>query len=156
MTSADGTRIAYWRKGSGPPLLLVHGGACDPMAWCYVVPVLARRFTVYSCDRRGRRERGDTAPYGAERELEDLAAMLRPIGRPVRLLGHSAGRILAQLGAECRHHLLSLMLYEPAFVVESAGKWPRTEMLAKNAVRTCPRRSLGSGSDGNPQNVRVA
>jgi pimeloyl-ACP methyl ester carboxylesterase len=129
--SADGTRIAYWREGSGPSLLLVHGGACDPMAWCCVVPRLARRFRAYSYDRRGGRESGDTAPYAVERELEDLAAMLRAIGQPVHLLGHSTGGILALLGAQSGHHLLSLMLYQPAFVVEGAGKWPGTEMLAK-------------------------
>jgi pimeloyl-ACP methyl ester carboxylesterase len=131
VTSAGGTRVAYWRVGPGPPLLLVDGGACDPMGWCYVVPQLARRFTVYSFAQRGRGKSGDAAPYAGERELEDLAAMLRAIGQPVHLLGHSASGILTLLGAECGYHLLSLMLYEPAFVAEGAGKWPRTEMLAK-------------------------
>jgi pimeloyl-ACP methyl ester carboxylesterase len=35
--SKDGTRIVFWREGSRPPLLLVHGGACDHMAWYYVL-----------------------------------------------------------------------------------------------------------------------
>jgi hypothetical protein len=39
ITSADGTRIAYWREGPGPGLLLVHGGICDRFAWNFVVPL---------------------------------------------------------------------------------------------------------------------
>jgi alpha-beta hydrolase superfamily lysophospholipase len=57
--------------------------------------------------------------------------MLRAIGQPVHLLGHSGGGILALPGAESGHHLLSRMLWEPAFVVEGAGKRPGTEMPAK-------------------------
>ena len=60
--SADGTPLAFWREGAGPPLLLVHGGACDHMAWYYVAPLLVRMFTVYTYDRRGRGESGDTPP----------------------------------------------------------------------------------------------
>lgn len=29
VTSGDGTRIAFWRSGAGPPLLLVHGATAD-------------------------------------------------------------------------------------------------------------------------------
>src|SRR5208283_2740107 len=100
VTSSDGTRIAYWREGSGPPLLMAHGGLCDRFAWYFVVPLLARKFTVYTFDRRGRGASGDTPPYAAEREREDIAAILGAIGEPVHLLGHSAGGILALQIAE--------------------------------------------------------
>jgi len=129
--SADGTPIAFWREGSGPPLLLVHGGVCDHHAWYFVVPLLARRFTVYTYDRRGRGQSGDTPPYAVERELEDIAAMLSTIGEPAHLLGHSAGGILALKAAERRSDLLSLTLYEPAFVVDGARKRPGPEVLEK-------------------------
>ena len=33
VTSADGTEIAYERTGSGPPLVLVHGGGTDRGFW---------------------------------------------------------------------------------------------------------------------------
>ena len=79
---------------------MAHGGLCDRFAWYFVVPLLARKFTVYTFDRRGRGASGDTPPYAAEREREDIAAILRAIGEPVHLLGHSAGGILALQTAE--------------------------------------------------------
>src|SRR5688572_32891339 len=55
VTSRDGTRIAFWRSGAGPPLLLVHGATYDhTTAWRFVVPELEQQFTVYAMDRRGR------------------------------------------------------------------------------------------------------
>jgi pimeloyl-ACP methyl ester carboxylesterase len=130
-TSKDGTRIAYWREGQGPPLLLVHGGASDHMAWFFVAPLLARDFEVYTYDRRGRGESDDTLPYAVEREVEDVVAMLNAIGRPAHLVGHSAGGILALLAAERVSNLLSLILYEPAFVVEGARERPSYEVFGK-------------------------
>ncbi|GAB4424886.1 MAG: hypothetical protein Fur0044_22950 [Anaerolineae bacterium] len=39
ITSPDGTAIACYRRGAGPPLVLVHGsGAANALAW---TPVLA-------------------------------------------------------------------------------------------------------------------
>ncbi|MGO9339827.1 MAG: alpha/beta fold hydrolase [Terracidiphilus sp.] len=131
VTSADGTRIAYWQEGAGPPLLLVHGGVCDHLAWYFVVPLLANKFTLYTYDRRGRGESGDTPPYAVEREVEDIAAMLKAIGEPSHLLGHSAGGMLALLAAEQTDDLLCLILYEPAFVVEGVRERPAPEALDK-------------------------
>jgi pimeloyl-ACP methyl ester carboxylesterase len=112
-------------------MLLVHGGACDHMAWYYVAPLLAKSFTVYSYDRRGRGESGDTPPYTAEKELEDMEALMKAIGEPVHLVGHSAGGILALLTTERGHALRSMTLYEPAFIVDGARKRPGPELVAK-------------------------
>ena len=68
-TSRDGTTIAYDREGDGDPLVLVPG------AFSYrrypgqvkLARLLAARFTVYSYDRRGRGDSGDTKPYAVER-----------------------------------------------------------------------------------------
>ncbi|MFY9747238.1 MAG: alpha/beta hydrolase [Acidobacteriaceae bacterium] len=128
-SSSDGTQIAFWREGSGPPLLLVHGGLCDHLAWYFVTPLLARHFTVWSFDRRGHGKSGDTLPYSIDREVEDIDALLRIIGEPVCLLGHSAGAILSLLAALRGTHFLKLILYEPPFIVDNARSRPAPDIL---------------------------
>lgn len=83
--SADGTVIAFDRRGEGPAVVLVQGAFADrrhPLMTA-IADGLARWFTVYSYDRRGRGDSGDTAPYAVEREIEDLAAVIdAAIGAP--------------------------------------------------------------------------
>src|SRR5918997_1152976 len=54
VTSRDGTPIACWRSGEGPPLVLVHGTAADHSRWAPVLPEFEQRFTVCAIDRRER------------------------------------------------------------------------------------------------------
>src|SRR5688572_32950170 len=97
VTSSDGTKIAYERSGSGPAVILVDGALCSrafgPMP--KLAPLLAPHFTVYTYDRRGRGESGDTPPYSKEREIEDIAALMQEAGGSVSLLGLSSGGALA-------------------------------------------------------------
>ena len=74
--SEDGTPIAAWRSGEGPPLVLVHGAAADHSRWAPVLPALEARFTVVAIDRRGRGQSGDAREYAIEREYEDVAAVV--------------------------------------------------------------------------------
>lgn len=123
-TSADGTKIAYTRTGSGPALVLVDGAMCyrgsspnDALA-----KELAARFTVYTYDRRGRGESTDTGPYAVAREVEDLAAVVKEAGGEAFLFGISSGAALA-LEAARSVPAPKLALYEPPFVVD--GSRPR-------------------------------
>ena len=95
VTSKDGTPLAYWRCGEGPPLVLVHGTAADHSRWGPVLPAFEERFTVYAVDRRGRGGSGDSDEYAVEREFEDVAAVVDSLGEPVNLLGHSYGALCA-------------------------------------------------------------
>jgi pimeloyl-ACP methyl ester carboxylesterase len=61
--SKDGTTIAYWQSGEGPPLVLVHGTTADHGRWTPVMPAFERRFTVCAIDRRGRGGSGDPDDY---------------------------------------------------------------------------------------------
>jgi pimeloyl-ACP methyl ester carboxylesterase len=86
--SKDGTPIAYWRSGSGPALLLIHGATADhTTTWRFVLSELERHFTVHAMDRRGRGGSGDAPAYALEREAEDVAAILDAVGEPVSVLG---------------------------------------------------------------------
>jgi len=95
-TSRDGTTIAFTKRGSGPPLIIVDG------AFCYrengpateLATMLAQQFTVFTYDRRGRGESGDTAPYTVEREIDDLRALAKEAGTAPFVLGISSGGAL--------------------------------------------------------------
>lgn len=95
--SADGTTIAYDRRGDGPPLIVVDGALTT--RWSGSKPRLAESlaptFSVYVYDRRGRGDSGDTLPYAVQREIEDIVAVIASAGAPVFLYGHSSGACLA-------------------------------------------------------------
>jgi pimeloyl-ACP methyl ester carboxylesterase len=135
VTSRDGASLACWREGDGPPLLLVHGGLCDHLAWYFVVPLLARHCTVWTYDRRGRGQSGAAGPLSPHREAEDIAAIVAAIGEPAHLLGHSAGGIASLHAALAGLPLRSLLLYEPPYVAAGARKKPGPEILREMEQR---------------------
>lgn len=113
VTSRDGTRIAFWRSGEGPPLLLVHGATADhTTTWRFVLPAFQQHFTVYAMDRRGRGGSGDAPTYALQREAEDVAAVVDRVGEPVSVLGHSYGGLAAIEAALLTPNLHRLVLYE--------------------------------------------
>jgi len=113
ITSRDGTVIGFWRSGTGPPLLLVHGTTADHMRWAPVLPSLEQHFTVYAMDRRGRGGGGDSTDHHILREAEDVAAVMEAIGEPTFLLGHSYGAICSLEAARLTDRVRRLILYEP-------------------------------------------
>jgi len=118
--SADGTTIAYTRAGQGPPLILVDGALCSrsfgPMP--KLAGQLTAHFTVYTYDRRGRGDSGDTQPYVPDREVEDLEALVAVAGGSVYLHGTSSGAALALEAAKHNRSIAKLALYEPPFIVD--------------------------------------
>lgn len=121
VTSRDGTRIAYERYGDGPAVIMVEGatatrafGFGEPMA-----SQLAPRFTVYTYDRRGRGESGDSAPYAVEREVEDIEALIDAAGGSASVFGISSGAVLAlEAASRLSGKITKLALYEPPFIVD--------------------------------------
>ncbi|MBI2822003.1 MAG: MTH1187 family thiamine-binding protein [Acidobacteria bacterium] len=130
--SADGTLIAWSRRGEGPPLVLIHGTDGDGSRWVPVTPALARRFTLVALDRRGRGASGDAAGYSLKREVDDVAAVIDAAGPPVVLLGHSFGAICALEAAARRASAVShLILYEPPINTAQASIDAREELISR-------------------------
>jgi pimeloyl-ACP methyl ester carboxylesterase len=114
--SLDGTEIAYWMSGEGPPLLLVHGTPADHTRWRPLLPYLEPHFTVHVMDRRGRGESGDGPEYNIAREYEDVAAVVDAVaeatGSSVNVYGHSHGGFVAFGAAARTANVHRLVLYE--------------------------------------------
>jgi pimeloyl-ACP methyl ester carboxylesterase len=120
VTSKDGTTIAFDRSGDGPPVVLVGGalstrGAAEPLA-----ALLAPSFTLYTYDRRGRGDSGDTPPYAVEREVEDIHSLVEDAGGSAFAFGHSSGGVLALEAAAHTLGITKVALYEPPFIIDDS------------------------------------
>ena len=94
---ASGVRIAWERRGSGPPLLLIHGLGYARWGWEPVVDELAEAHEVVLFDNRGI---GDSdaplGPYTARMLAEDAVAVLDAAGlERAHVLGTSLGGMIA-------------------------------------------------------------
>lgn len=119
-TSKDGTQIGYSSVGSGPALILVDGAMC----WRASGPAgplaeqIKDRFAVYTYDRRGRGESGNTLPYATAREVEDLDAVIAAAGGSAMVYGISSGAALALEAARSGSAISRMVLYEAPFIVD--------------------------------------
>lgn len=131
--SRDGTRIAFDRAGSGPPIILVDGALCyrgfGPSG--ALAALLVEHFTVFTYDRRGRGESGDTAPYSIDREIEDLHALIEEAGGSACVFGSSSGAALALEAATSGVPMQKLMLYEAPFIVDDSRPPIANDFLAR-------------------------
>ena len=118
--SADGTEIAFESRGSGSAVVLVGGGLSDRLSADPLASLLEPHFTVFTYDRRGRGESGDTPPYRVEREVEDLAAVIHAAGGSVMVFGHSSGGALVLEAASRGLAFTRIALYEPPFIVDDS------------------------------------
>ena len=119
VATADGTALAVWVAGDGPPIVLVHGSMCDHTTFDALIAELRSDFTVHAIDRRGFGASEDSGRYAAEREFADVASVVDRVagdsGRPVTLFGHSWGASCAMGAAVRSPNVARLVLYEPSF-----------------------------------------
>jgi haloacetate dehalogenase len=82
----DGVAINCAVKGTGPPLLLLHGYPENHVAWRHVAPALAEDHTVVLADLRGYGDSGQPAPDAAgvvysKRDMAcDQVGLMRQLG----------------------------------------------------------------------------
>jgi len=126
--SPTGATVSFDKYGSGPPLVLVHGGFSDHKTnWEFVTPLFEKQLTAYAITRRARGETDATQGHSIEDEGADVVALIESIGEPVFLLGHSYGaQVPLAAAARVPGRVRKLVLYEPP--------WPRAlgkEILAR-------------------------
>jgi pimeloyl-ACP methyl ester carboxylesterase len=125
MTSLPGRSSAgalswVWfdKQGDGPALILIDGALSTRSSGSKpeLVTHLAPHFAVYSYDRRGRADSGDTLPYALEREIEDIAALIEDAGAAVYLYGHSSGAALGlEAALQLGDRVKGLAMYEAPY-----------------------------------------
>jgi len=125
ISSPDGTKIAYDREGTGPALILIDAAMNTRSSGAKpeLVSLLSRHFTVYSYDRRGRGDSGDTLPYAADREIEDIGALVDDAGGRAHLFGYSSGACLAlEAAVKLGSQVAGLAMYEPPYNDDPAAR----------------------------------
>ena len=96
--NVDGVRLLCEDRGSGPPIVLLHGFPLDHTMWSAQIDALSSRFRVIAPDLRGFGKSGlgaDDVELGVpmERYAADVVAVLDwlEIAEPVVLVGFSMG-----------------------------------------------------------------
>jgi pimeloyl-ACP methyl ester carboxylesterase len=89
--------IAYERAGTGPPLVLVHGGVSDHREWRYQLDALSDAFTVVAWDAPGCGASSDPpSSFRMPEYAGQLAAFIEALGlEHPHVLGLSWGSTLA-------------------------------------------------------------
>jgi pimeloyl-ACP methyl ester carboxylesterase len=141
--SKDGTPIAFQRAGSGPAVILIDGALCyrGMGETAALADLLAPHLTVYTYDRRGRGESGDTLPYSVERELDDIDALVTAAGGRASLWGMSSGAVLALEAARRSHGIDRVALYEAPFIVDDSRPTTEADWRRIDAAVAAGRRS---------------
>lgn len=85
--------------GSGPGVVILHGGGIDAAVYRRVATRLSSSFTLHVYNRRGRsRSAPRPADYGLSTEILDLASVLEATGSSC-VEGHSMGGFFALAAA---------------------------------------------------------
>jgi non-heme chloroperoxidase len=114
----NGVELHYIEKGSGAPVIFVHGGLEDYRAWADQVEAFSKRFHAVAYSRRYNFPNPRTAladDYSAITDAEDLAALIGKLGlAPAHVVGYSYGAYAALFLAQRHPELVrSLVLSEP-------------------------------------------
>jgi pimeloyl-ACP methyl ester carboxylesterase len=119
VTSYDGTTVGYRQMGSGPGIILMHGGANASQHFMKRGEALSDSFTVYLPDRRGR---GLSGPFGEDysmqKEIEDLDAVTAKTGAHY-IFGLSSGALIALQAALKLQAIQKAALYEPSLDIDN-------------------------------------
>jgi 3-oxoadipate enol-lactonase len=122
---ANGIEMFYEEKGTGEPLLLIAGFACDHTNWSQMIPLLASQYRVIVFDNRGvGQTSAPNTPYSIRQMAEDAAGLLDAIGLScVHVAGHSMGGQIAQeLALAHPGRVRTLMLLASCAKLDERGK----------------------------------
>ena len=117
MTDVNGYRAYYLKSGTGPPVVLLHGGASDSRDWLETMKALSHRYTLYAPDLLGfgQNERNSEGYYLSEfskfiLEFMDTLGLESPV-----LVGHSfGGRISLDIALQHPERVRKLVLADSA------------------------------------------
>jgi pimeloyl-ACP methyl ester carboxylesterase len=142
----SGASLYYEEWGSGPPLILIHGGLGSSTQWESVVPELMREFRVITPDSRGHgRSTNPEGQLSYARIADDIAGLIAALGLADAVVGgwSDGGQVTMELGA--RHPAAAR-----ALIIGAAHP-----DFAASGLRDAHRALLGADDAGAPDLQRL-
>jgi pimeloyl-ACP methyl ester carboxylesterase len=145
ITCSDGTDVRAYDEGKGPAIVMLGPGLDDGTRTKKLAAILAGRYRVLRLHRRQYRldlkadPKLGGSPVSIAQEVEDVLAVVRAIGEPALLYGHSDGGVVAlEALAASPSSFAGAVVYEPAAVIDEekplAGKDGRVLAEARAAL----------------------
>lgn len=135
--STDAGNLAGWVVGSGPPVLLLHGG--PGLRHDYMEPLvteLETEFRVAIFQQRGLEPSTTEGPFTIAQAVEDVVSVLDALGWSVALVvGHSwGGHLGLRFAAAHPERLVGMLAVDALGIVGDGGRAAfETEMLGRAA-----------------------
>lgn len=138
-------KLYYEVRGSGRPLVLLHGGLSSSEDFEAVVPELSGSFRVISIDRRGHGRSPDTeAPFTYEGMADEVKGVLDLLGTgPAAVIGFSDGGVVGyHLAAKYPALVTRLVAVGANSRVDGMTpetlEWARTRLTVEGLARDVP------------------
>jgi pimeloyl-ACP methyl ester carboxylesterase len=110
-------RVHEWGDLDGPPVVLLHGAFDHGRGFDLLAPLLATRFRVLALTSRGHGDSDWDDFYAWPNDVSDAVNLLRSLGRPAHLVGHSRGggnaTDAALVAPECVRRLVNIDGFGP-------------------------------------------
>lgn len=140
----DGAPLAYSQRGSGPPVLLIHGAGTYSETFEPLLDELPDGVRAIAYDRRGFGASTSRPARTLGRHVADAAALLERIdAAPATVVGSSSGGLLALRLAVARPDLVAaLVLIEPVYQLAFVPSASASATMARVYLRWALRRDL--------------
>ena len=138
----DGRRLAYTERGSGSPVLFIHGTGTYSETFAPLLDELPESLRAIAYDRRGFGASAGPLARRLVEHVEDAAALLEALdARPATIVGSSSGGVLALRLAVARPDLVSaLVLVEPAYQMALVPSASASATISRVCLRWTLRR----------------
>lgn len=148
----NGYPTAYVSKGTGTPVVILHGVLCDYRCMGAQVRDLSPNFRVMSVSMRHfypEKWQGDGSTFTVQQHVRDVAAFIEKMGGPAHVIGWSYGGRIAYELARTRPDLVKkLVLAEGAVAFPADGDSGEATLGRERATETEKRFRTVSMDDG--------
>jgi pimeloyl-ACP methyl ester carboxylesterase len=138
-------KLYYEVRGSGRPLVLLHGGLSSSVDFEAIIPELSRSFRVITIDRRGHGRSSDSdAPFTYEGMADEVKAVLDGLSvGPAAFIGFSDGGVVGYQLASRYPELVTRLVAVGANsrvdgMTAETLQWARSGLTVEGLARDVP------------------